>query len=144
MTQPTTTPTPTVLIVDDDRAIRELLKMALESEGYTVWTLENGVNVAATLLTAERPCVVLLDLMMPTKSGWEVIEELKRDARHARHAVIAMTAGLLSGDPGPAGVRGTIRKPFDIVHIYDVVEDAARSLLSAMGHAASSPSVQVA
>jgi len=110
-----------VLVVDDDRAIREMLRVALEAEGYTVWTLADGRNVVATLLEASGPCVVLLDLMMPGVSGWDVCLALRADARLARHPVAVMTAGLLAGDPYPAPARALLRKPFDLEQVYDLV-----------------------
>ncbi len=115
-----------VLVVDDD-AIRELLRVALEAEGYTVWMLDNGSNVVATLLAACGPCVVLLDLMMPGVSGWDVCLALCADARLAHHRVAVMTAGLLKGGGYPAPARAFLAKPFDLDQVYALVEALAAS-----------------
>jgi CheY-like chemotaxis protein len=120
---------PTVLVVDDDRAIREMLRVALEAEGYRVWTLDHGGNVAAKLLSAREPVVVLLDLMMPTCSGWEVCDQLAADPRLSHVPVAVMTAGLLAGDRFPQHARLLLRKPFDLDQVYETVEALARAAL---------------
>lgn len=128
-TQPAgTSPGKHVLIVDDDRAIREMLQVALEVEGYTVWTLDGGRNVVAALLEASGPCVVLLDLMMPGVSGWDVCQAIQQDARLSRHAVAVMTAGMMKGDACPAPARALLAKPFDLDQVYALVEALAASL----------------
>ena len=103
-----------VLIVDDDRAIREMLRVALEVEGYTVRVLTNGRDVIETLRGMGEPCVLLMDLMMPGVSGWDVCEALLADARLARHPVVVMTAGLMKGDSAPAPARTLLCKPFEL------------------------------
>ncbi len=112
----------TVLVVDDDRAIREMLRVALESAGYLVWTLQDGQHVAETLLTACEPCVVLLDLMMPQVDGYEVCRMLAADARFARHAIVVMTASELTANRCPAPARKVLPKPFTLDQLYTVVE----------------------
>jgi len=111
-----------VLVVDDDRAIREMLRVALEAEGYAVSVLDDGLRVAETLLGMEEPCVVLMDLMMPRVSGWEVCRQLEADARLARHPLAVMTAGLMKGDTCPPPARKLLCKPFGLDQIYGLVE----------------------
>ena len=60
-----------ILVVDDDRQIVRLLRAYLEKDGYRVLTAEDGTR-ALQLVRAERPDLVLLDLMMPGRDGWEV------------------------------------------------------------------------
>ncbi len=121
--------TQVVLVVDDDRAIREVLRVALEAEGYVVWTLEDGQHVAETLLAARAPCVVLLDLMMPQVSGYEVCAMLAGDRRFARHAVAVMTAGLVKpGKHPPAPAKALLMKPFALDQVYALVASFVASL----------------
>jgi CheY-like chemotaxis protein len=120
-----------VMIVDDDRAIREMLRAALEVEGYTVTLLGDGRGVHEALLAMSEPCAVLLDLMMPGMSGWEVCGELARDPRVAHHPVAVMTAGLMAGDPYPAPARALLRKPFELDAIYTLVESLLAATLAA-------------
>ncbi|MGZ3715263.1 MAG: response regulator transcription factor, partial [Ktedonobacterales bacterium] len=65
-----------ILVVDDDRAIRELMKFALECEGYTVATLSDGGEALRMLANLTEPCIVLMDLMMPGVDGWAVCRQL--------------------------------------------------------------------
>jgi CheY-like chemotaxis protein len=67
-----------VLIVDDDPEIVSMLSTRLGARGYTVSTASDGTR-ALELARRERPDVVLLDVMMPGKSGWEVARALKQD-----------------------------------------------------------------
>lgn len=119
-----------VLVVDDDRAIREMLRVALEVEGYSVRVLDDGRRVAETLLAMDEPCVVLMDLMMPGMSGWEVCAALLADARLARHQVAVMTAGLMKGDACPPPAQTLLCKPFSLDQVYAVVESLAASAVA--------------
>ena len=112
-----------VLVVDDDRAIRELLRYALEAEGYEVTLLCDGRGVVEALEVAEEPCVVLMDLMMPEMSGWDVCRALEeRPALMRRHAVALMSAGLMPGQEYPAVADALMRKPFRLDQVYTLVE----------------------
>jgi DNA-binding response OmpR family regulator len=102
-----------VLIVDDDDAIRALLFTILRHRRFAVDGARNGVEALARL----RQCVysvMLLDLMMPVKSGWDVLDELKKLPADARPLVIVLTAGNEPRDLDPSTVAGSIRKPFDV------------------------------
>ncbi len=82
-----------VLVVDDDRAIRDSLRMVLEDEGYAVVEARDGVEAMSVLRGDARPMVVLLDIMMPRMSGEDVLREVSRDSRlQATHAFIVITA----------------------------------------------------
>ena len=120
---------PHVLVVDDDRAIRELLRFALEGEGYDVTTLSDGAEVVATLAAMSEPCVVLMDLMMPHIDGWTVCAALVHaDAILAHHALVVMTAGLLEGDTFPAPARALLRKPFELDRVFALVASLTLAL----------------
>jgi DNA-binding response OmpR family regulator len=102
-----------ILIVDDDDAIRTLLFTILRRQGFAVDGARNGLEALARL----RMCVysvMLLDLMMPMKSGWDVLDELKKLPAEARPMVFVLTAGNEPSDLDPAIVAGSIRKPFDV------------------------------
>ena len=60
---------PHVLVVDDDTAIRQMLRLVLEDEGYAVREAMDGIEALAALRVSARPLVVLLDLMMPRLGG---------------------------------------------------------------------------
>jgi type IV pilus assembly protein PilB len=80
-----------VLIVDDDRMIRMLVKLLLEKDGYDVIEGENGLH-AIELARRERPELIVLDLMMPEMDGFEAIGRLRREIALATLPVIVLTA----------------------------------------------------
>jgi len=80
-----------VLVVDDDRMIRMLVKLLLEKEGYDVIEGENGLQ-AVELARRERPELIVLDLMMPEMDGFEAIGRLRRELSLAALPVIVLTA----------------------------------------------------
>jgi len=107
-------------VVDDDDAIRTLLLTVLRRRGFPVDTARHGGEALAKM---ERCCyaVILLDLMMPRVSGWEVLQELSRYDQEQRPIVIVMTAGTEPRDIDSRLVAGTIRKPFDVELLLDMV-----------------------
>ena len=68
-----------------------------------------------------RYSVLLLDLMMPVKSGWDVLDELKNIPLDVRPVVLVMTAGVDSGDLDAALIAGSISKPFDVELLIETV-----------------------
>jgi DNA-binding response OmpR family regulator len=102
-----------ILIVDDDDAIRALLFTILRRRQFAVDGARNGLEALARLRTCVYS-VMLLDLMMPMKSGWDVLDELKKLPADARPMVIVLTAGNEPRDLDPSIVAGSIRKPFDV------------------------------
>ena len=75
-----------ILVVDDDPDIRDVLTTVFEAQGYKVVTANDGIEGLATL-KAERPDLMILDLMMPKMDGYTVCKELK-DPRWAKYANI--------------------------------------------------------
>lgn len=69
---------PRVLVVDDDRGVRESLVELFEAEGYDVCSAANGLEALECMKRA-RPSMVILDLMMPVIDGWELYERMKSD-----------------------------------------------------------------
>ena len=116
--------TETILIVDDDLDILELLKMNLEPEGYNVQTAKDGES-AIRSACANPPDLILLDVMMPQKSGFEVIEELKNIEDTKNVPVILVTARGQTEDKVlglDTGADDYITKPFDLREVNARVE----------------------
>jgi GAF domain-containing protein/CheY-like chemotaxis protein len=86
-----------VLVVDDDAAVRQLLRRMLEPEGYAVVEAENG-RVALERLRDLTPSVVLLDLMMPEMDGFEFVTEFRRHEAWRAIPIVVVTAKDLSGE----------------------------------------------
>jgi len=84
---------PTLLVVDDDDDIRETLSAVLREEGFVVVTAANGQEALERLEESATPRVVLLDMMMPVKSGWQVLAHLDETPSLAsRVRVVVITA----------------------------------------------------
>lgn len=119
-----------VLVVDDDPDIATFMSMTLTRAGYEVAVAHDG-REALALVDAERPDLVLLDIMLPTIDGFEVAAELRRRARLAGMGIIVVTARSLSEDRlrGLAiGVDGYIVKPFEPDLLVARVRSALRRL----------------
>jgi two-component system response regulator MprA len=104
-----------ILVVDDERAVRESLRRALELEGYQIELAEDGVDALARLMNGENttPDVVILDVLMPGVDGLEVCRRLRRSGSRvpvlmltARDEVENRVAGL------DAGADDYVTKPF--------------------------------
>lgn len=123
---PTTVSTAkTVLIVDDDVDIRDVLSMFLEEEGYTVATAPNGR--AALIYLREHPdvSVILLDLMMPIMTGFQFREAQKLDPLIATIPVVIMTArGAL--EPGAIDACDILPKPLPFEMLIESLNRARR------------------
>jgi two-component system phosphate regulon response regulator PhoB len=104
----------TILLVEDEAAIREMICLALERAGYTVWQAENGAE-ADRLLTDGLPDLILLDWMLPGASGPEIARYLRRDEVTRDVPIIMLTA---RGDEEDcirgldSGVDDYMTKPF--------------------------------
>ena len=112
-----------ILLVDDDAEIIESLRLALESNGYEVLVARDG-NQGLALTERENPDLVILDMMMPKRSGFLVLEKMRR-TREAPLRVIMITANEGSRHKAYAemlGVDDYIRKPFPMDRLIDSVQ----------------------
>ncbi len=104
----------TILVVEDDPDIRELVSYNLGKEGYTVAAVESGERALAQLPTA-NPDLILLDIMLPGADGLDVLRSLKGDPASARIPVILATAKSEDGDIVTGlelGADDYVTKPF--------------------------------
>jgi DNA-binding response OmpR family regulator len=112
----------TVLVVDDDSDIRSAVSTLLERKGYRVLTAADG-NMGLAVAERESPHLVIVDMMMPKKSGFLVLEKLK--SRAGGPKVIMITANEGSRHRAYAEVLGVdeyIRKPFDFNKLLESVQ----------------------
>ena len=113
-----------VLIVDDDYEIIDSIRYALEGEGYTVVIARDG-NQGLALAERENPDLMILDMMMPKRSGFLVLEKLRR-VRETPLPVIMITGNEGSRHKAYAellGVSDYIRKPFAMDRLLQAVEN---------------------
>ncbi len=117
-----------MLVADDDESVRTLLAEILAGEGYRVVTASDGAE-ALEKMRATEPDLVILDLMMPHVSGWQVLEEIERHPRWAGTPVVVLTAfGEVGGVP--AG-RRVIHKPVDLELLRTTLEEMAGPAVTA-------------
>ena len=105
----------TVLIVDDDRAIRRSLQQVLGDEGYAIAEASNGLEALERLQQAPLPAVILLDLMMPVMDGYTLSRKMQAQSTLASIPVIVVTAGGNCAEVrNKIGVRDCLHKPIDL------------------------------
>jgi CheY-like chemotaxis protein len=118
-----------ILVVDDDDAIRMLLLTILQRRGLVADAARDGAE-ALQCLAAARYSVMLLDLMMPRESGWDVLGEIARWPLDRRPIIIVLTAGAEPRALDPTLVAGTVRKPFDVDMLVETVTACVNSGLA--------------
>lgn len=123
-----------ILVVDDDANIREVLKLYLEFEGFTVFLAEDGVRVLDIFRQA-KPDVVILDLMLPGKSGFDVCQVLRQESN--------VPVLMLTAKDGTEDKLASFRLGADdyVVKPFDPLEVVARVRVMLRRTAESNPSV---
>ncbi len=101
-----------VLIVEDEEGIRENLKQLIELEGYRVFTAINGEEGIRVLHKIERPCLILLDLLMPVMNGMEFLTAKSHDDMIAQIPVCVVSG--VAEKPSLKGTVGFVKKPIDL------------------------------
>ncbi|WP_408096779.1 response regulator [Peredibacter sp. HCB2-198] len=110
-----------ILIVDDDPNIREALKAYLEFEGYEVRVAGNGKEALALLQINDKPCLILLDLMMPVMSGWEFAKIVEKDAMMGQIPIVICSAFVDKAEDIKA--RGHLSKPLDMEELMGLANE---------------------
>jgi DNA-binding response OmpR family regulator len=121
--EPRVIATKRVLLVDDDPEIIEAIRYALEAKGYQIFIARDG-NQGLAMAEREDPDLVILDMMMPKRSGFLVLEKLRR-TRPVPVRVIMITANEGSRHKAYAemlGVDDYLRKPFAMDKLVDAVQ----------------------
>ncbi|WP_298970951.1 response regulator [uncultured Roseobacter sp.] len=114
-----------VLLVEDELNIIEAIRFLLSREGWDVDTHSNGTD-AAEVIRDRKPDLVVLDVMLPGKSGFDILEELRGDAQTADLPVLMLTARGQSRDremAEKAGVSRFMTKPFSNTEVLTAVRD---------------------
>jgi CheY-like chemotaxis protein len=110
-----------ILVVEDDRAIRETLSDILAGEGYAVETISNGLLALQRLRAGPTPALLIVDLVMPVFSGWDLCRELGRDPRWAALPVVIVSADEVDG-PLPLSQTQVLAKPIHFDQLLAAVE----------------------
>jgi CheY-like chemotaxis protein len=111
-----------ILVVEDNDDVREMMAITLELEGHHVATAINGRDALDKLRTGDKPCLILLDLMMPVMNGWDFRRALDNDPTLKKVPVVvvsAATAELVHRTEAAA----YLPKPFDMDELLHVIGD---------------------
>lgn len=130
--------TKTVLVVDDDRSLRALCRASLEEAGFRVLEAADGEQALASVHD-EQPDLILLDIMMPGISGWEVTSALLADRATDRIPIVFMSARTEVADRIRAfdlGAQDYVTKPFDPRGLADTVAKTLDEIDRGERHAA--------
>lgn len=112
-------PKPTVLVVDDDHNLREMLALALEKHGYRALHADGSEGLE--LARREQPAVILLDLNMPHPDGAELSQRLRGDTRTAHIPIVAMSGDMAHRRAKDMLAHDWLRKPFPLAALYQKV-----------------------
>lgn len=117
----------TVLTVDDSRSMRDMLKLALSSAGFTVLQAEDGQH-GLEVLTTSKPDVIVTDINMPRMDGFAFIENVRSARTHTGVPILVLSTESdveKKQRARAAGATGWIVKPFDPVKLVDAVRRVA-------------------
>jgi CheY-like chemotaxis protein len=129
----------TVLVVEDDQEVRDAIAEVLEDCEYKALPASNGAEALERLRTAEpRPCVILLDVMMPTMDGWAFRAVQRRDPAMKDIPVVLLSAHTdVKSAAAQMQVAGFLPKPVAIDKLLATVERFCIADRGATGNAAS-------
>jgi DNA-binding response OmpR family regulator len=126
-----------VLVVEDEADIRETLRDILEMEGYRVCCAANGQE-ALNVLSEVRPKLILLDLMMPVMSGYELLKRLRESSELATIPVAVVSA---IADQSAVLDAQILKKPVDLEVLLDMVDTQCGACQNEPSTASDSPEV---
>lgn len=113
-----------VLVVDDDRDNAVIVRDLLEAHGYSVFVARNG-DAALAMFDEIRPPLVLLDVMMPGRSGWEVCHAMKQHPTHGKNVRVVMLTALSAWNDKQAAIQtgadDYVTKPVDLEALLECV-----------------------
>lgn len=117
-----------ILAVDDDPDVRLLLTLILDAAGYDVGTARDAYE-ALFMLEHTGPDLLLLDLMMPERDGWDVIEAVRANPATRDLPIVAMSAKFSLFNTRDHGVQGYVRKPLDATAMLDTLDEVLRQAM---------------
>jgi two-component system response regulator CpxR len=125
-----------VLVVDDEEGVREALREVVEMAGCSAMLAANGAE-ALELLATCRPCLIILDLLMPVMTGTELLEAMGRLPDLATIAVVISTSAPGRAPPG----LPVLPKPVDIAAVWDCMRRSCHCTEAPLPERSSSISV---
>jgi CheY-like chemotaxis protein len=111
-----------VLVVDDDRSVRESMSKLLDSRGYSVLQAENGEEALHVLKTTHHfPCLAVLDLGMPVMDGGRFLKLRDEDPILRDIPVVVVSGDVQSGER-LTGIDAYLRKPVDVSDLIEIID----------------------
>jgi len=110
----------TVLVVEDEQDLRDMMREALELNGYAVVTAQDGQDALDKITGIENLCLVILDLLMPVMNGWDFVDKLRQRAELASVPVIVHSS---APGPVPPGVARVLQKPMLFDRLLSTVRE---------------------
>jgi two-component system, chemotaxis family, chemotaxis protein CheY len=112
-----------VLVIDDDKDVRETISQILEEEGYRVRTAIDGEDALERLRAEPLPRLVLLDLTMPVMDGRAFLARLRDESAFAQLPIVIISSGPDARRESAAlGTAGYIAKPIELDHLLENVQ----------------------
>lgn len=119
-------PSKSVLVVDDAKEIRQAVRAILEMEGHTVWEAVNGQEALQMLQSGQRPDLILLDLMMPVMDGRTFLAELYDNPANQAFSTLPIVIITAARENPNDWTMGFLAKPFGADNLLDTVVRYAR------------------
>lgn len=119
-----------VLVIDDNQLIRFTTALLLKQLEMDARTAHSGVE-GLGLARAQKPDVILLDIMMPDMDGWAVLQEIEQDSSLKNTPVILFTAleqNLFTSEANSNSVKAILQKPFHLEELSKVIKIATQNL----------------
>ncbi len=110
----------TVLVVEDELELREMMRDALELNGYAVVTAEDGQDALDKIGDIEHLCLVILDLLMPVMNGWDFVEKMRQRAEWAAIPIVVHSSAPA---PPSTGVTRVIQKPMLFERLISIARE---------------------
>jgi CheY-like chemotaxis protein len=110
---------PTILIVEDEPEIRNVMQESLESIGLNILTAANGQEALEKLGNNLGVSLILLDLMMPVMNGWQFLSAIEKNSLLNKIPILVVT--VFSDQAKDLNVRGILKKPFDLNDLINEV-----------------------
>jgi CheY-like chemotaxis protein len=122
---------PRILVVEDDPALRAVLRAVLEEEDYEVVESGDGTDALAKLRVGRRPSLILLDLMMPGMNGWQFMNQIRGIPELRQVPIIVLSAYGSTDGVRSVGAAEFLKKPFDSAALLAAVRRHAARMSAA-------------
>jgi CheY-like chemotaxis protein len=111
-----------ILLVEDESDTRDNLKFLIESEGYVVTTAPDGREAFELMCRGAPPDLVVLDLLLPQMTGWELLAEMRKVERFSKIPVVVISGVEADLMPETPEIAERMRKPIEVDHLFRVLE----------------------